>query len=514
MKTKRFLAALLAAVMALGMLSGCGKKDPKINTDTNELTMFMHFYGYCVYDEEWPIWQKAAELTGVKIKGVASKTISDSSQAYNTMLVSNTLPDIIHYQRGDLERLAADGGLIPLNDLIDKYAPNIKKYFETYPDAKAKCSIDGEVYFVNGSNAGLDKGGEPAVQKGWFIRTDWLKKLGLEVPKTLDEFYKVMVAFKTQDPNGNGKADEIPLFERQEGISQYIQLFDAYNSWHVRDGVIVKGETEEQYKNAMKELQKWYKEGLIDQEIFTRGQQSREQLLGQDIGGCTSDWFSSTSSFNDKLKDVVPGFEFMPMDPPADVNGVVKETSTRPTFYNMAWGISKDCKDPVTAIKYLDFWMSDIGKELISYGVEGVHYTKENGEYKYTELVTGASEGVPNFMRNQGQVEIGTIMSIDSEIMGMNEIGREGFMNYINKKYAVENYDSLLTTEEYVEESKITSKITTYIKEMQQKWIMGEADVDATWDNYIKTINDYGYKRAQEIETIGYKRLYGEDSLK
>ena len=513
MKTKGILAAILAAAMAMGVLSGCKKESSKIETGTDELTMFMHFFGYCVYNEEWPIWKKAEELTGVKIKGVASETISDSSQAYNTMLVSNTLPDIIHYTTSSLDQLAADGGLIELDDLIDQYAPNIKKYFETFPEAKRLCSLNDHVYYVNGSNAGIENGGLPAVQKGWFIRTDWLKKLGLEVPKTLDEFYNTMVAFRTQDPNGNGKMDEIPLFERQEGITQYIQLFDAHNSWHVRDKKMVHGKTEEQYKNAIKELQKWYKEGLIDQEIFTRGQQSREQLLGQNIGGCTSDWFSSTANFNDRFKDAIPGFEFMPIDPPADINGVVKEASTRASFYGEAWGISKDCKDPVTAIKYMDFWMSDVGKELISYGVEGVHYTKENGEYKYTELVTSAPEGVPNFMRNQGQVEIGTIININAEIMGMNEIGREGFQRYIDNRYAVPSYESEMTSDESLELNKIMTNIDTYMKEMQQKWIMGEADVDATWDEYIKTINDYGYPRAKELKEIGYKRVNGEDSL-
>jgi len=505
MKKKQLLAFALASVMSAGAISGCGGKQSA--GKDNELSIFMHFFGYCVYDEEWPIFKKAEELTGVKLKGIASETVSDSAQAYNTMLVSNKLPDIIHYTKEDLKRLAHDGGLIPLDELIEEHAPNIKKFFEEYPNAKKDVLVGGKVYYIPGSNSGIENGGTPAVEKGWFIRTDWLKKLGLEVPKTVDELYKVMTAFKTQDPNGNGKADEIPMLERQEGITSYLQLFGAHSGWYdTKDKKMSHGKTEESYKLAIKELQKWYKEGLIDPEIFTRGQQSREQLFGQNIGGLTHDWFSSTSAFNDKYADTIPGFELMPIDPPADVNGVIKEVTTRNDFHLLGWGLSKDCKDPVAAIKYFDFWLSDEGKKLMSYGVEGIHHNVVDGEYVFTDEVLNAESGVPTYMRNQGQVEIGTILAIDAEIMGMNEIGREGFKRYIEKGYGVPNFVYDMTTEESVELGKIMANIDTYMKEMQQKWIMGEADVDATWDEYIKTINDYGYPRAYEIYNIAYER--------
>ena len=509
MKSKRILAAILATVLSAGALTGCGGKQ--VATEGNELSIFMHFFGYCVYDEEWPIFKKAEELTGVKLRGIASETVSDSAQAYNTMLVSNKLPDIIHYTTPALERLATDGGLMELTDLIEEHAPNIKKYFEEYPSAKAEVELDGKIYYITGSNAGLERGGKPAVQKGWFIRTDWLKKLGLEVPKNLDEFYKVMKAFKEQDPNGNGTADEIPMFERQEGITSYLQLFGADNEWTLNDkDEMVHGKTQEAYKFAMKELQKWYKEGIIDPEIFTRGQQSREQLLGQNIGGLTHDWFSSTSAFNDKYAETIPGFEFMPMDPPADANGVVKEVTTRPEFHGLSWGISKDCEDPVTAIKYLDFWLSDEGKELISFGVEGIHHEKVDGKPVFTEEVLKSDSGVPTHMRNQGQVEIGSILAIDAEIAGMNEIGKAGFERYIENQWAVPNIKRTFTTDESVEMGKIMANVDTYMKEMQQKWIMGEADVDATWDEYLKTIDTFNYERAREIQNIAYKRAKGE----
>lgn len=513
---KKFLAVLLATIMAIGALSGCGKKKvEKIGDGTTEMTIFMHFFGYCVYSEDWPIFQKAAELTGVHLKGVASEMTSDSAQAYNSMLVSSELPDIIHYDRGALKQLAADGGLIPLDDLIDQYAPNIKKLYEDYPDAKIITSYNDEIYFIPGSLGGLSADGKGIPEKGWFIRQDWLDKLGLKAPTTVDEMYQTMTAFKTQDPNGNGKADEIPLLERQEGIKSYLQLFSAHNGFtsDTADGSITHGMIQPEYKDAMINLQKWYKEGLIDPEIFTRGQQARDQLFSQNLGGCTHDWFSSTANYNSKYTDTIPEFNLAVMDPPANTKGVVREETSRAPFHNLAWGISKDCKDPVTAIKYLDFWLSDAGRELISYGVEGVHYTKEGGEYKFTDTVMNAEEGVPNYMRNQGQVEIGTIIDIAGEMMGMNEIGRNGIQRYIDNGYCepTTTADYLPTTdEEDAERNKIMSDVDTHMKEQQQKWIMGESDVEATWDGYISTVKGMGIDRAIEIQNAALARKLGK----
>lgn len=203
---KKIMATVLAGVMACSALTSCGKKTSKIDGDTTELTMFMHFFGYCVYNENWPIFQKAAELTGVTLKGTASESISDSNQAWNTMLASKVLPDIIHGTTSNLKDLGEMGGLIPLEDLIDQYAPNVTKFFEECPEAKiAATASDGHIYFIPGSLSGTEKEAVPS--KGWFMRTDWLEKLGLKAPTTVDEMYKVLTAFKTQDPNGNGKAE-------------------------------------------------------------------------------------------------------------------------------------------------------------------------------------------------------------------------------------------------------------------------------------------------------------------
>ena len=506
---KKILATVLATAIACTTLAGCGKKSAKIDGDTTELTMHMHFFGYCVYDEDWPIFKKAAELTGVTLKGTASESISDSDQAWNTMLASKVLPDIIHGTSGKLNDLGGMGGLIPLEDLIDQYAPNVKKFFEDCPEAKlAATNSDGHIYFIPGSLSGVDKEAVPS--KGWYIRTDWLDKLGLKAPTTVDEMYKVLTAFKTQDPNGNGKADEIPYFNRQEAIQDLYQLFGAYYNWHVNeDGKVVHGKTEESYKNAVREIAKWYKEGLIDSEAYTRGQQTREQLLSQNLGGMTHDWFSSTGKYYDTYKDTIEGFKWEPIMPPADINGEVKEVRSRSILHGEGWGISKDNKHIETTMKYFDFWMSEEGRNLNAYGVEGLHYNIVNGEKQLTDAVLNSPDGAPTYMRNQGQVEIGTVGSIAAEVQAMNEISRNGFNAYDEAGICKKEWSLYGQTEEESDAvSDISTNVNTYMKEMEQKWILGTSDVDKDWDTYIKTLNDMGYPKMEKIYNDVYQRQF------
>ena len=506
---KKHFKGMLAVIIALMMLlSGCGNnKKIASNADSSELTMFLHLFGYCVYDENWPLFKEAEKITGIKVHGTASESVSDSDQAWNTMVTSMPLPDIITAQVGKLDDFAQMGGLIPLDELIDEYAPNVKKFFEDCPEAREQATAeDGHIYYIPGSLSGIDRDALPS--KGWFIRQDWLDKLGLEVPKTVDELYDVLTAFKTKDPNGNGKQDEVPYFNRQEGIQDLYQLFGAYYGWHeAEDGGVSHGKAEEAYRDAVREIAKWYKEGLIDTEIYSRGQQSREQLLSVDLGGFTHDWFSSTGKYTDMYKDEIPGFDFEPIMPPADKNGVVKEVRSRSVLHGCAWGISRDCQYPETAMKYFDFWMSDEGRNLLAFGIEGEHYTVVDGEKKFTDTVLNAEGGVPTYMRNQGQVEIGSVGNIAAEIAGMNELAANGFKMYdesgiVQKEFTIPK----LTQDEKDEVTDMTSDIYTYMSEMEQKWILGTSDVDADWDNYISTLKSMGLDKVQEVYSAAYKR--------
>ncbi|MBP3362164.1 MAG: extracellular solute-binding protein [Clostridia bacterium] len=509
-KLKRIAALFLGLSLMTGIMTGCGEKKGASEKGNLELSVHMHFYGYCVFDDEWPVFKKAAELTGVTLRGTAVETVSDSGQAFSTMLADKTLPDIIHYDGTSLKKIGIQGALIPLDDLIEKHAPNIKKYFEECPDARiAATASDGHIYYIPGTLADIDQKSLPS--QGFFIRQDWLDKLGLSTPKTVDEYYNVLKAFKEKDPNGNGKNDEVPYFKRTGSIADLYQLFGAHEGYYINEnGEYTDGKTEPELKTAVENLARWYKEGLIDKEFYTRGEQAREQLLSSDLGGSTHDWFSSTASYNSKYTGF--GLNFVPMAPPADINGVVKEDFGRSILHGLGWGISKDNKHPEETIKYFDFWLSEEGTKLASVGVEGVHYNMKDGQIQFTDEVLNGDGGVPSYLRNQGAlIEIGSIHTIDAELAGMNETARSGFNEYKDNGWVSPSVPPLSFTEseqEVIDANE--TNITTFYNEQIQKWILGAEDVNATWDSYLETLKSLGNDELTRVNKESYKRSISE----
>src|SRR5690606_15712265 len=114
----------------------------------------------------------------------------------------------------EVQKFGADGILIDIEELLDEYAPNINKIREEDPfyDSFIR-SADGKIYQLA---AFTDEGFDSHIST--IINKEWLDNLNLSIPTDTEELYNVLKAFKEQDPNGNGQADEIPMsFLFQEG---------------------------------------------------------------------------------------------------------------------------------------------------------------------------------------------------------------------------------------------------------------------------------------------------------
>lgn len=543
---KRILTAILAAAMTMSVMSGCGensesnstppppqsdqssqadasteseatadgydgKENLRITDDPMTLTLFYAFGGNGAPTGDMLIWQEAAEITGITMENVANESITDELESLNTMIASGELPDLIQGNRTNITPLITQGAFINLDDLIAQYAPNIQKFLEDYPDAvNAGTGTDGHMYLISGT-----LGGDPGKQlpsMGYFIRQDWLDKLNLEVPTTLEEYEDVLYAFRNNDPNGNGQKDEYPYFYRDLGIWPLLQLWDAHNSWYIDDETdqVCYGPAMEEYKTALKALTQWYADGIIDPEIFTRGSQARQFMLGNDIGGTTVDWFSSTGAINDTVREQVPDINFVAIAPPANINGEVTIQQGRASLHAYAWGISKDCKDPVAAIKYMDFFFSDVGRMLSSWGVEGVSYELVDGEPVPTEEALSNPAGYPNYLRSIGAYEIGSYGNLEGELSAMNKQAREGFELYANSDWVQPQFPTLTFTEE---EQKVKDdnevNISTAMSEYEQSVLLGVEDLDASWDNHIAMLKEMGLEELLAAYNSAYERYKG-----
>ena len=182
---------------------------------------------------------------------------------------------------------------------------------------------------------------------------------------------------------------------------------------------------------------------------------------------------------------------------------------------NPGWGISSQCKDPVAAIKYFDFWFTDAGNALINYGIEGVTYTRdENGNIQYTDAIMKTDKTALSELRNYGvQYRIGMIQDYAYEEAWSNDIAKEGNKMYEEAGYVYTPIPQLngelalkYTTEEDAEYSKIMASVTPYVTEMIQKWVLGSEDFASSYDGFIASLKDKGIERAIEINQTAYDR--------
>lgn len=273
-----------------------------------------------ILDFSTPVLQEIQKQSGYTLVNTVPTSATDVDQVWTLMMSTpDQMPDIIiNNQISKMEKLGMDGGLIPLEYLIAEHAPNIQKVFEEYPElVAASTAADGHMYQVASMK-------ELKTAQTWVIRQDWVEALGLQTPTTIDELYQVLYAFKHNDLNGNGEADEQPFISRLSGTQftdVFLSLYDSSQGLMVRDGVVEYDPLGENFKTGITEGIKWYSEGLIDQEVFTRGRESRNVMYGENKGGFICDWIPSTVQYNDSLAETIPGFNNIAIAPPVDQNG-------------------------------------------------------------------------------------------------------------------------------------------------------------------------------------------------
>ena len=336
------------------------------------------------------------------------------------------------------------------------------------------------------------------------MRTDWLEKLNLEVPETVEELEAALRAFKTQDPNGNGVNDEIPYFnDKWHEMMRLANLWDArvygMDTYSERvipreDGSVYHAWVQPEFKEAVKNISRWYDEGLIDQEIFTKGSASRKEYLPKDLGGMTHEWVASTSAYNAQVD--VPGFKFEVIAPPKTAQGNQWEEHERLKVKPDGWAVSAKCKEPEVALAFMDYFYSPEGRILSNFGVEGDTYTMVDGKPTFTDAVLNGDKAVNAFLEEDigAQLKHGYWMDYEYERQWTNEVGQAGVALYEANDFSVIQMPTLVYN---AEQKKIRDNILTsvndYMDENIQKWIMSDpSTIDNEWDKYVAELDKLG----------------------
>ena len=534
-RMKKILGLLLASSMTLAMLSGCGSSDDKTadnsapaksestteaggsaaaeSTDTaSEKKTFTMFAG--VGSMEWdynenPAFLWACDKTNVYFD-ITHVATSDTAEKGNLLLNSGDYPDVFFKTYIDVDTYGMEEILIPLEDLIREYMPNLTAILDADDGWKHVQSADGHIYTLP------EIQGVTPMNTRLFINGDWLDTLGLDMPTDLDSLYEVLKAFKEKDPNGNGIADEIPLATSTfPSITLLLQHFGYnYQNYYAVDdnGELYFLANTDGYYEFLEYITKLYSEGLINQDCFTfdwsglqpKATAGEDIIVGmfwdfQPVGfvpkGATSSEGEGIYAF-DMLMPFTEGT--LPLS-----HGYVKAGILC---------ITDACEDPGAVLAWADQYYTDEGAVVALYGVEGETWEwNDDGtwaELKDEEgnsLVTGAT-------RIQGDAYHPA--KYPTEEFESKNAGYDKFDAQLAELISMgaEPWPTLSYTEEENEErSTLKTDIRDYVFQYLSKVVVGEYNLEETWDEYLKTLDDMGLERLTEIECAAYNRAVGKE---
>ena len=387
MKMKKVLSIALALVLAIGMLAGCngGKQSEaaKNFTDSDEM-ITMTWLSYPVLagceegtDPELLIEEKF----NVDIKPLFYEQTNFNDK--KTMLMAGgEIPDLVYeldpvnvYNDVDQDFIVE----LPY-ETVEKYAPNYYAYLtENYPAAWSYARYDD----ANWGLPNLNYDNESA--KAHLYRKDWLDKLGLEVPVTLDDMHDVLYAFVHNDPDGNGKDDTFGYSPTGTHYQYFFtEQFGAYGilpfDWQEVDGEIVYGGLREECEEVLAMLAQWYKEGLIHPD-FVAAPNINNMITAGQIGYL--DWSgrghanpNEPTSLLSVLREGNPNADLIHARNPIGPDGLYGTRNWGALCHVVSFGKTEQYGTAVPRmLKIFDamFADEDFGME-VRYGKEGVAY--------------------------------------------------------------------------------------------------------------------------------------------
>lgn len=531
-KVKQFVSVLLIVFSFAGILGGCGSKakpvenavdkmpakaSGKITDQPLTLTYWVSMnagvaqlfknYG------ETELYKEYEKRTGVTINFIHPSGGSANEQ-FNTMLAADDLPDMIEYSwrfyAGGPEKAINDGKIVKLNELIDKYSPNLKKTLLANEDLNRQVKTDNGSYYVYPFIRGDES---LTVFNGPIIRQDLLEDLGLKSPTTIDEWYTVLKAFKEK------KNIECPLlFSNIFGdISTGNAFIGAYGiayDFYQENGKIKFGPVEPGYKDFLITFQKWYAEKLIGQELMLQDAKTYDTLITSEkagafittVGGGMGKYIPALRKNNSKAK--LEGTVY-----PSLKQGESAKFGQRESIFPGNSGcvaISPRNKHQKETAQWLDYGYSPEGRMLFNFGIEGKSYKMVNGYPTYTEEITKNPENMP-------------MVQIMSKYMRGHFNGPfvqakeyfEQYMTYPEQLKAVEawkkaGYQSKLppysfTPEENQKFNSIMNEVYKYSYTMFLRFIKGEEPME-NFDQYASKMNAMGINEAVKMIQTAIER--------
>ena len=531
---KKIVSLLLVFIMLLGTVTGCGKKLDVEEMPEGTVTLTVGLPQSTVitdYDDN-AFTRYIEETTDVDIEFVSfSSTGSEYQQQLALMCSANEeLPDVLlgfKLSTYTMNQYGEDGYFLDLTDYIEAYAPNYKAQIEKLNDETKEFIVEKGKHMESGAFYGMPRVNDcettDLLQSMTHINKTWLDKLGLEVPTTLEELRNVLVAFNTQDPNGNGQADEVPMIGKEDLMNYITNAFVLYrqNNYNVTDGKVWDPVVTDEYRQALIYMNQLVNDGLFKKLCFSIQSETEYKALispaegPSKVGIFVGHPERRTSANTDALD------EFIALPALSDETGKGGYTVTAPLTVDWMGFITKDCEYPAAAMKFLDAWYLDETMTIQRHGEKGVDWVEEEGKTPYgtdahikvinsEAFFSGNSTWAVNVL---GVMTHWNYLAIQQE--GEGRIAQTGRIQaelwdvMKNGKHPEEIADNLVyTDEEYLVREEKAGTMESYVVSESILFVTGEKDPnnDADWNNFLDTLKKLGRDELMKVCQSAYSR--------
>lgn len=525
----------IASVLTVALLSGCGTQPQVSNPDVSstppvqtedagskevyplqgerKLTYWVGVTSAntATNNDDVPFWQELQKRTGIDIEFMHPVS-GQESEAFNLMLAAGDYPDIIESKLVETGTLYNKGVIIDLTDVMPQYSPNYYNYLQANPEILRQVkSDDGKLMLY----PLIREAAISQTTTGPIVRKDWLDKLNLAEPETIEEWEIMLTAFKEQ------LNIPIPLGTRASTTTTNMiaSAWNIYLGFYHDDGTVKYGYTEAAFKDYITTMARWYQNGLLDKNFASADKKTQDAnfLAGKQgatfgaVGGNLGVWMTGAKANGDNEFNLV-GLK-LPVLNKGDVPQYYDITQFEYSNGNPWAMVSSQCKDIEAAARLLDYGYTEEGGKLYNFGIEGISYTivdnaiipltEEEVQAKYNMNITDFKKSYSRSTDSGPFVLTPYLMQFSQTEEQMAAL--ENWSHNENKEHKMPPI--VLSADASMEFSSIMADIKTYNEEMIVKFIMGVESLD-NLDKYQSTIMGMNIERAIEIQQEALDRYF------
>ncbi len=518
---KRFISLLLAGIMLFALCScggGGGNANSAVSYDIPEgkqipddavLDVTIASHASWPYDENWKVWEYIKESVGGTINVNAIPATDFGTKFSLVMAAPDSLPDVFGFQGkpGSFSDYCEQGAFLALDDYAE-LLPDYNEFWNSRSDDEqwmkdTRKGTDGKVYYT--PIYGMERSKNI---RSWLYRKDIFEKNNLEVPETMDELYNVSKKLKELYPDSypfcmrSGFANINVIGSSWKPNFHYNTYYDFENEkWSFG-----AAESEVMY-DIVTFLKKMVDEKLMPSDFFTISASSWQELVSTDRGFIMPEYQIRIDFFNNIARANNPEYTIAAMKPPVAGNGLgvamVNKFNDDPT--GMAVPNTGDEASIANAMRYVNWFYSDEGSEVVSWGKEGETYEVVDGKKRFI-----FPENENNAQILYGFQTIGSYLRIDpaaaEACMSEEQAATTDFaLEHTYPELDPTQYMSI-SSAEAAEIADYATSLGTLVQENIQKFILGQRPI-SEWDKFQEELSALPIEELLSVYETAYNRV-------